>query len=704
MVHSNLRGRDSMSWRAFAYCCTVAVCLATQAGSAAEPPPLTVVVMDPLALPLSCPCVQGHAQRRYDQLAAFLEHRLQRRVELLFTEDLAKVLRGQPGKAIQLIIGKRSVVQSDARINGLTVRPVMMLTGKDGKTTLTGLFTVRKDDPARTLADLEGHTILFGPPDCDEKFRAAAAALEQAGVQLPAKLETRPGCSDSVTEMLENAQRPTAAVISSYAAALLEGCGTVEKGAIRIIGQTQPVPFVTVFLTAAAEESLGVQICPALAAVRQRADLLSALETPLGFVPVAEPTAGAAPAPMADRDAEAQSNVAPPDEQAWPGWRGVRRDGRVARLPARLPQAPQVLWSTSLTGRGLAGVAATERCVIVADRDATDTGDVFRCLDARTGQTLWTLEYATSGRIKDYGNSPRATPLIDQGRVITLGALGDLHCVTLADGKVVWSKHLARDFGAAVPIWGYCSSPLAVDGKLIVNPGGKAASLVALDLASGQEVWRCPGLPAAYASFIVGTFGGIRQIIGYDQKSLGGWEPATGRRIWTLVPPTSGDFNVPTPIDAGGKLILASENNGTRSYDFDANGCIRVEPLAANEDLSPDSSTPVLAGGQLFGCWYSLHCLQADAQLQTLWSGEDDAFGNYASLIASTDRVLVISDRGELLLVDATAGECKIVSRCQVLGEGAEVLSHPALVGSRLFLRDTSRIVCLELLDRDQPP
>jgi len=369
----------------------------------------------------------------------------------------------------------------------------------------------------------------------------------------------------------------------------------------------------------------------------------------------------------------------------------------VARLPARLPQQPKVLWSTPLTGRGLAGVAATEHCVIVADRDAADTGDVFRCLDARTGQAMWTLEYGTSGRIKDYGNSPRATPLIDQGRVYALGGLGDLHCVTLADGKPVWSRHLAREFGAAVPTWGYCSSPLAVDGKLIVNPGAKSASLVALDLASGKEVWRCPGLPAAYASFIAGTFGGVRQIVGYDEKSLGGWEPATGKRLWTLVPPVSGDFNVPTPIDAGGKLVLASENNGTRIYDFERSGSIRGKPIATNEDLSPDSSTPVLVGGRLFGCWYSLYCLQADSTLKTHWTGEDDAFGHYASLIASADRVLVVSNRGELLLVDATGGEFKILSRHKVLGEDAEVLSHPALVGSRLFLRDTSKVVCLEL-------
>ena len=388
-------------------------------------------------------------------------------------------------------------------------------------------------------------------------------------------------------------------------------------------------------------------------------------------------------------------------ETSWPGWRGSNRDGVVARLPTRLPKEPKIVWSKPLTGRALAGLAATDRYLVVADRDASDTADVFRCLDSHTGRQLWKLEYATSGTIKDYGNSPRATPLIDHGRVYVLGGLGNLHCVGLADGKTVWSKHLARHVGATVPTWGYCSSPLAVDGKLIVNPGAKGASLVALDCVSGKEVWRCPGLPPAYASFIVGTFGGVRQIVGYDEKSLGGWNPATGKRLWTLVPPASGDFNVPTPIDAGGKLILASENNGTRLCEFDVDGSIKVKPAATNKDLAPDSSTPVLVGGRVFGCGASLYCLHAGPMLKTVWIGEDEAFNNYASLIASPDRVLVVSNRGELLLIDATADKFKIISRLRVFPEDAEMFSHPALVGRRFFLRDTSTVLCLDL---SEPP
>jgi outer membrane protein assembly factor BamB len=369
----------------------------------------------------------------------------------------------------------------------------------------------------------------------------------------------------------------------------------------------------------------------------------------------------------------------------------------VPHLPASLPQRLKVVWSKPLNSRGLAGLAATKKHVLVADRTATDSGDILRCLDAATGAEVWQSAYATSGTIKDYGNVPRATPLLLGDKVYTLGGLGDLHCVDLSSGKVVWSKHLVRDFGARVPTWGYCASPLAVDGRLIVNPGAKQAAIVALDCASGRELWRCPGLPPAYGSFIVGTFGGVRQIVGYDEKSLGGWDPATGRRIWTLVPPLTGDFNVPTPIDAGGKLIVASENNGTRLYEFEADGRIRNPPIAANSDLAPDSSTPVLIGGKLFGCSGSLYRLDVATRLAARWTGEDDAFSNYTCLLASEKRLLIITNHGELLLVDAEAESFKIVSRLRVFLADSEVLSHPAIVGDRLYLRDMSKIVCVDL-------
>ncbi len=160
-----------------------------------------------------------------------------------------------------------------------------------------------------------------------------------------------------------------------------------------------------------------------------------------------------------------------------------------------------------------------------------------------------------------------------------------------------------------------------------------------------------------------------------------------------------GDFNVPSPIDAGGKLIVASENNGARLYDFDAVGHIKTNPAATNSDLVPDMCTPVLVGGKLFGCSGSLYCLDVAKRLAVRWNGEDDALAGYASVIAAEDRVLVATNHGELLLVDAGADKFTVVSRLRVFPEDSEVLSHPAIVGKRIYLRDMTKITCIELSD-----
>ncbi|MBN1419183.1 MAG: PQQ-binding-like beta-propeller repeat protein, partial [Planctomycetes bacterium] len=205
------------------------------------------------------------------------------------------------------------------------------------------------------------------------------------------------------------------------------------------------------------------------------------------------------------------------------------------------------------------------------------------------------------------------------------------------------------------------------------------------------------GAEAAYASFIAGTFGGVRQIVGYDKVSLGGWDIESGKRLWTLVPPESGDYNVPTPIDVGGKLLVATENNGTRLYRFDGTGAIVPEPIAANEDLVPDTMTPVVLAGRVFGVSGSLACLDLAGGLRTLWLEDDRAFADYASLIGAGDRVLATSVRGELILIDARADRFACISRVKVFGEDSDVYAHPALAGKRLYLRDAESIICIAL-------
>ncbi len=346
-------------------------------------------------------------------------------------------------------------------------------------------------------------------------------------------------------------------------------------------------------------------------------------------------------------------------------------------------------------------MAATGEYVIASGRELGDTHDVFRCLRADTGAAVWTLRYSAPGGL-DYGNSPRATPLVHDGMAVLFGAFGHLHAVKLATGDVVWKKNLREEFHSAGRMsWGLCSSPLIAAGKLIVNPGGPDASLVALDPRTGAVIWKTPGEPAGYGSLIVATLGGVEQIVGHDETTLGGWDAATGKRLWTVTPPRPNDYNVPTPIVHRGDLIVVTENNGARRYRFRAGGQIDPEPVAQFAGLNSDTITPVVVGDRLFGVAAGrLFCLDLTAGLNPLWDHADGAFDDHVSLIASDDRVLIVDLSGEAILLDAKADRFVPVSRVKMFEDETGMYPHPAVANRRLYVRGSDAVYAIAL----EPP
>lgn len=247
---------------------------------------LVVVVLDPLAAPLSCPCVKGYAQRDYDKLGKHLEAKFGRPVAVVYAETLAGALTKKTGGKADLVVGKDSVVRAAATENKVAVTHLAALAGKDGKTTQTGLICVYATDKALTPADLKGYTVYFGTADAEEKSGAAVAIFKDFAVELPAKLETCAACTDGATKVIDEAKagKKVATVISSYAQPLLEGCGTIKKGDLRVVGETDPVPFVAAFATGAMSAADRDTVKTALLGIGTNKDLCAVLETKGGFV------------------------------------------------------------------------------------------------------------------------------------------------------------------------------------------------------------------------------------------------------------------------------------------------------------------------------------------------------------------------------------------------------------------------------------
>ena len=244
----------------------------------------TIVVTDPLALPLACSCVQGYAQRKYEKLADYLQKKLGKSVRLKWSESIANTKNEEGLGKKTIFIGKDSVVRQDTQKLQVSISPVAQLTDVNGSVNQRGVFVVRRGNPAVSLIDLEGYRVLWGPDKCDEKSAAPKAMLKELEIETSGE-DVCETCSVAAKKLVEDLDSTkVVGVISSYAEKLLVGCGTIEKGALRIIGESEEVPFISVFVNDEVTPIETKAILECLSSVRESKDLLEALESKSGFV------------------------------------------------------------------------------------------------------------------------------------------------------------------------------------------------------------------------------------------------------------------------------------------------------------------------------------------------------------------------------------------------------------------------------------
>jgi outer membrane protein assembly factor BamB len=356
----------------------------------------------------------------------------------------------------------------------------------------------------------------------------------------------------------------------------------------------------------------------------------------------------------------------------------------------------------------LGGIAATDELVVVGGRDLLDQSDLFFCFDAESGDELWRYQYpanppldfadARNGKL-DYGNSPRATPAIASGKVVLLGAMGDLNCLDLHSGERLWSLNLRLDFAGALPTWGYVGSPLVVNDRIFVQTGGTDPALVALDLNTGDVIWEAAGEKPGYASLIWATIGAAQQLVGFDVEGAGGWDPRDGRRLWQLEPQRAGEFLVPTPVLSANGLLLVGEANGARLHAWNDQGTVMASPVASFAELAPDCHTPVRVGDFFVGVHGRL--LSLDARTLALRGvDEDPDLGDYAATISDgQSKTLTLTVAGDLFLHRYVDGQPEQLAKRRIMDERVEIYAHPAIVGDRLYCRIGKRLVCFDLYE-----
>jgi hypothetical protein len=325
-----------------------------------------------------------------------------------------------------------------------------------------------------------------------------------------------------------------------------------------------------------------------------------------------------------------------------------------------------------------------------------DQQDTVRCLSTDTGKELWKHAYPNRGKSIPWGSCPRATPAISDGIVYTLSARGQLFALDLQDGHMLWQKDLTKDFRADLPTWAYCSSPLVVGNRLIVNPGSPRYSLVALDLKTGKTVWNASGAEANYGSYLVAEVQGLQQIVGYDQEEVSGRSPADGSVIWSKPLGKTLGYLVPSPVVMKDQLLLCG-SNGAQLQDL--NGARDKVPAAwevRNKHFKIGDATPTPAEGMALAVveGKGLTAMGIGKDLKILWQTGDEGMDcHFASVMAGSGRALVLDFAGTLHLFDVNRTGAKSLGKVKVC---AETYAAPALTRGRLYVRDEESVYCYD--------
>jgi outer membrane protein assembly factor BamB len=384
------------------------------------------------------------------------------------------------------------------------------------------------------------------------------------------------------------------------------------------------------------------------------------------------------------------------DANDWPRYLGPQfnltstETNWVSQWPEK---GPKILWRAHV-GIGASSVATSNGRLYTMGN--VNNKDTISCLDALTGKVAWQHAFDAPLEKRQFEGGPAATPTVSGDRVFTLNHQGKVHCLNAQTGAVIWQKNVVSDFSGSQPRWGYAGSPL-VDGDLVIlDIGGPSHSTVALNKTDGSLVWRNGRDRAGYASPVPFTHQDTRGVMVFKARDLVAINLGTGEELWRHPWKTSWDVNATTPVVAGSDLVFVSTGYGV--------GCALIKlqdgkPVEAwkNNALATQFNTPVVAGNHVYGIHGSagkgeLKCLSLQTG-EVRWTYPDVGCG---SLMLAGDRLIVLGEQGDLIIGKASPDEFIVQARARVLTGRCWVV--PVLSNGLLYCRDnTGNLIALDL-------
>jgi outer membrane protein assembly factor BamB len=398
----------------------------------------------------------------------------------------------------------------------------------------------------------------------------------------------------------------------------------------------------------------------------------------------------------------------------WPGWRGAARDGlsqETGLLQEWGPDGPPLAWTASGIGTGYSSVAVVgDKIFATGDKDGEQR--VF-ALARDGGRILWQARLGPAFSERR-GGGPRGTPVVDEGRVYALGTDGDVVCLDAATGKEIWRKNMARDYGGQMMSrWSWSESPLVDGDRLVFTPGAGNAGLVAVEKATGREIWRSviPDLGpegkdgAGYSSVVISHGGGVKQYVQLLGRGLVGVRASDGKYLWGYNRVANGVANVATPV-VRGDLVFASTGYGTGSALVElvaAGGGVKAKEryFLDAKTLQNHHGGLVLVGDHLYAGHGHNKGFPICVELETgkvAWGGDIRNKGTDSATVLYADgRIYFRYQNGVVLLIEASPEGYVEKGFFEIPVVEGPSWPHLAIADGHLYVREQDNLYCYDV-------
>ena len=387
------------------------------------------------------------------------------------------------------------------------------------------------------------------------------------------------------------------------------------------------------------------------------------------------------------------------------GFRGPKRDN-ISTETGLLKQwpvgGPKLLWTAKGLGEGYSTVS------IVGGRAYTmgatrAGGESVHAIDLAGGNIVWSTKISSQYGASA-GNGPRATPTIDGSRLYAQGLSGDVACLDLESGRIIWQKNVLKTFGGGRPGWAICESVMIDGQKMICTPGGRDATMVALDKVTGDELWRSavPGNPgAAYSSPIVTTAGGVKQYVNFTRNAVIGVRASDGTFLWKQSGSVNGTANCSSPVAAANLVFSASGygKGGALVELTSSGGKTSARQVYHTRNMKNHHGGMLLLKGFLYGFndGGGLTCLELKTG-KVAWRNRSVGKG---AVTYADGHVYLRSEGGRVALVEASTTAYKQTGVfAQPQRSGRPAWPHPVVADGKLFLRDQNILLAFDIKGR----